>query len=128
MSAHGHSEDGQDFAHPLPVALLIGVFLVLLLLTVITVAQASFDFGSYDVAIVMGIATVKATLVAVFFMHLAFDKRFNVVVFLTSFVFVGLFVSFTLSDSRMTEMDKIPVVDELPIMEDAAAVDEASAE
>lgn len=112
MSAHGHSEDGHDFAHPMPVPMLLAVFFALVFLTIVTVAQASFDLGGLDIAVVMGIATVKAGLVMAFFMHLAYDKPFNIIVFLSSFVFVGLFVIFTLSDSKMNSPDFIPVVDE----------------
>lgn len=113
MSAHGHTEDGHDFAHPMPVAVLLAVFFALVFLTIVTVAQASFDFGTWDVAIVMVIATIKAALVMAFFMHLAFDKPFNVIVFLGSFVFVALFVIFTLSDSRLTADAMEPVVEEV---------------
>jgi len=113
MSAHGHSEDGHDFAHPMPIPMLLGVFLALVFLTIVTVAQASFDFGKLDVAIVMVIATIKASLVMAFFMHLAFDKPFNVIVFLGSFVFVGLFVIFTLSDSQLTSDSFEPKVDDV---------------
>ena len=49
MSAHESSQEGYDFAYPLPLPLLFGTFLALTVLTVITVAQASFDFGSFDV-------------------------------------------------------------------------------
>ena len=112
MSAHGHSDDGTDFAHPLPLPLLFAVFLALVFLTIVTVAQANFDLGRFDVAVVMGIATLKAALVALFFMHLAFDKPFNIVVFLCSFVFVGLFVIATLSDSRLTSEFFEPKIDE----------------
>ena len=93
--------------------MLLAVFFALVLLTIITVAQASFNFGSFDVAIVMIIATIKAGLVMAFFMHLAFDKPFNVIVFLGSFVFVALFVIFTLSDSQMTADAMEPKVDEV---------------
>tara|TARA_R110002111_G_scaffold26144_1_gene56885 strand:- start:80 stop:445 length:366 start_codon:yes stop_codon:yes gene_type:complete len=113
MSAHGHSTDGHDFAHPMPVPMLLSVFFALTALTVITVAQASFDFGSFDILIVMGIATVKAALVAFFFMHLAWDKPFNIAVFFGSFVFVGLFVIFTLSDSELTSGAFEPKVDDV---------------
>ncbi len=93
--------------------MLLAVFVALVGLTILTVAQASFDFGSFDVAIVMTIATVKAGLVMAFFMHLAFDKPFNVIVFLGSFVFVGLFVIFTLSDSQMTANAMEPKIDDV---------------
>jgi cytochrome c oxidase subunit 4 len=116
MSAHGHSDDAhdaQDFAHPLPIPLLLAVFAALVGLTILTVSQASFDMGSYDVVIVMVIATIKASLVMAFFMHMAYDKPFNVICFLGSFVFVGLFVIFTLSDSRGTSDSFTPKVDDV---------------
>ena len=120
MSDHGHGHgddhgDGQHFAHPMPVPMLLAVFTALTVLTIITVGQASFDFGSYDVLIVMVIATIKATLVGAFFMHLAWDKPFNIIIFVGSFVFVGLFVIFTISDSQMTSKDFIPVDDAVPV-------------
>ena len=97
----------------MPLWMLFAVFFALVFLTILTVAQASFDFGSIDIAIVMFIATVKALLVALFFMHLAFDKPFNLIVFASSFIFVGLFVIFTLSDSRLTAESLEPVQDEI---------------
>ena len=114
-SGHGHGDhrEGYDFAHPIPLWILFAVFGALVVLTLLTVWQSNFDFGSYDVAIVMIIATVKALLVALFFMHLAFDKPFNLIIFFSSFVFVGLFVIFTLSDSRMTSDSFEPVQDEI---------------
>ena len=114
MSDHGHSEDGHDFAHPMPIPMLLTVFFALVFLTVLTVFQTNFDFGRLDIVIVMIIATVKAALVAFFFMHLAFDKPLNMLLFLGSFVFVGLFVIFTLSDSQMTQGDMIQVEDDIP--------------
>lgn len=114
MSAHGHSEDDHDFAHPLPISLLLTVFVALTILTIITVAQTNFELGSFEVAIVMIIATIKALLVIAIFMHLAFDKPFNMIVFFSSFVFVGLFVIFTLSDSQMTSPSFEPVIEDVP--------------
>jgi cytochrome c oxidase subunit IV len=114
-SDHGHAEHGHDphdFAHPLPLWILFAVFIALTFLTVVTVAQASFDLGSFDVALTMIIATIKATLVMLFFMHLAFDKPFNLIIFLSSFVFVALFIIFTLTDANMNSFSFEPVVDE----------------
>jgi cytochrome c oxidase subunit 4 len=119
MAAHAHSDsghrEGYDFAHPLPVWGLALVFVILTLLTIITVAQASFDLGRWDIAFTMFIATVKATLVMLFFMHLAFDKPFNLIIFMSSFVFVALFVTFTLSDAYMNSPTFEQVIDEPPV-------------
>jgi cytochrome c oxidase subunit 4 len=121
MHPHSHAADsehreGYDFAHPLPVWGLVAVFIALTVLTIITVAQASFDLGSFDVALTMFIATIKATLVMLFFMHLAFDKPFNLIVFLSSFVFVALFITFTLTDAQLTSSAFEPVIDEPPVV------------
>ncbi|MEM6472154.1 MAG: cytochrome C oxidase subunit IV family protein [Planctomycetota bacterium] len=112
MAGHEGSKEGYDFAHPLPLPLLFGVFGALTLLTIITVAQASFDLGSFDIIVVMAIASVKAFLVGAFFMHLAYDKPFNIFCFVGSFVFVALFIIFTLFDNRATSKDDIPITDD----------------
>lgn len=119
MASHAHSTDsphreGYDFAHPLPVWGLLAVFFALTILTIVTVAQASFDLGNLDVVITMVIATIKATLVMLFFMHLAFDKPFHLIVFLSSFVFVALFVILTLGDARLNSETFEQVYDEPP--------------
>ena len=113
MSAHGQSDDGHDFAHPLPIPILLAVFFALICLTILTVGQASFDMGGNDVVIVMTIATIKAGLVMAFFMHMAYEKPFNIIVFLSSFVFVAIFVIFTLGDSRGTSDSFQPKPDDV---------------
>jgi cytochrome c oxidase subunit 4 len=73
----------------------LAVFLTLLVLTVVTVAVASLNLTeSATVAVAITIATIKASLVAMFFMHLKGEKP---MVFwplaLTAVLVVGLFVS-----------------------------------
>ena len=51
--------------------------------------------------------------VLAFFMHMLADKPFNAIIFIGSFVFVGLFVIFTLGDSLMTSHSFEPRVEEL---------------
>ena len=81
--------------------LLLGVVGALLVLTVLTVGVTAVDLGSQGNFIVaMIIATVKAALVMLFFMHLAWDKKFNVVVFTSSFLFVMLFLAMALLDRQ----------------------------
>jgi cytochrome c oxidase subunit 4 len=46
----------------------------------------------------MIIATVKAAIVCTFFMHLLWDKKFNAVLFLTSVLFLILFLSMATTD------------------------------
>ena len=79
-------------------AMFFSVLLALLFLTFITVAVAQFDFGSANMLIAMGIASVKASLVIAFFMHVKWDTAINKIVFLSSFLFLSLLFVFTLAD------------------------------
>jgi cytochrome c oxidase subunit IV len=78
----------------------IGTIIALFILTAITVYVAGFDFGSnfVNLMIAMAIATVKASLVVLFFMHLRWEKGINAIVFLSSIFFVGVFMVFTFLD------------------------------
>lgn len=96
-SDHHESED-HGLAHVMSPVTLLSVFAALVALTILTVVAAQFSFGAWEVWVSLGIATVKATLVGAFFMHLYYDKSFNGFVFLSSLVFVGLFLAFTLMD------------------------------
>jgi cytochrome c oxidase subunit IV len=100
--AHGdsHGDDhGHGLAHTMPLPLLFGVLGALLALTIATVAVTSIDLGAQgNLVVAMVIATVKAALVCVFFMHLLWDKKFNAVLFLTSVLLLILFLSLTTND------------------------------
>jgi cytochrome c oxidase subunit 4 len=62
-------------AHPVAVRSYLAVFAALLVLTVVTVGVASLDLTEgMTVAVAIVIATFKATLVALFFMHLKGEK------------------------------------------------------
>lgn len=69
----------------------------LIALTIVTVAVSGLDFGAMNTVIALLIATVKASLVALFFMHLRHD-RFNLLVFLGGLFFLTVFLVFTLFD------------------------------
>jgi cytochrome c oxidase subunit 4 len=110
MANHSHSNDaghgtghGEHFAHPAPVWILLGTFSALIVLTVLTVFIAdNVDLGSFELVVSMGIATVKSVLVGAFFMHMYWDKGFNVLVFLSSVLFFALFIGYVLMDSYET--------------------------
>jgi len=101
MSDHAAHAEGEHhgFAHPAPVWQLLAVFFALIFLTILTVLQASFDTGNMELILSLFIATIKASLVILFFMHMLHDKPLNAVIFLSSFVFVALFLGFTLMDA-----------------------------
>ncbi len=86
-------------AHVLPARALLAVFGALLVLTVVTVRAADYDLGSWGPLTAIAIATVKAALVALYFMHLRYDHPFNALVFVVGLAFLGLFLAITLLDT-----------------------------
>ena len=74
----------------------LNVWFILMALTVITVVAASINFGKINLFIAMAIASVKASLVILYFMHLKGDATLNQVVFLSAFGFLAVFVLLTL--------------------------------
>ncbi|MFK7818804.1 MAG: cytochrome C oxidase subunit IV family protein [Planctomycetaceae bacterium] len=89
------SEHGHHVSSP---AQLIGIFLALLTLTGVTVLAAELPFGEFDVWVALGIAGVKAFLVAAYYMHLRYDTPLNAMLLVFSIVVVVLFLGVTLSD------------------------------
>jgi cytochrome c oxidase subunit IV len=72
----------------------------LLVLTVLTVAAAGVNFGSESINTVVAviIASIKATLVALFFMHLKYEKPINSIILSIGVVTLALFLGFVLVD------------------------------
>jgi cytochrome c oxidase subunit 4 len=86
--------------HVASARMLVTVCVLLLLLTALTIVAAGQDTGSWEIWIAIGIATLKATLVAMYFMHLRYDKSFHSLVFLVAIACLGLFLTFTLADAE----------------------------
>jgi cytochrome c oxidase subunit 4 len=98
--AHGHADHLEgDFAHPIPIWILLATFFALVMLTFLTVGLAQLPLGKWEIWTSLVIASIKAALVMAFFMHLRWDKPLNTVIFLSSLIFATLFLGFTLMDS-----------------------------
>lgn len=96
---HAHTADHPLVGHLVPVSTLLFTAVTLLVLTVITVAVRYIDIGEFNVWVAIGIAVVKATLVATFFMHLRWDRPFNLLVFVGCTAFVVLMMAFCVLDT-----------------------------
>ena len=113
--AHGDSGQShvpahaQHHVHVVPPWLLIAVFVGLLILTGITVGVTVFDFGrTINVWIALAVAVAKATLVALFFMHLRWDSPFNSVILVCALFFVALFIGTVILDSKEYQINMVP--------------------
>ena len=100
-----HHENLPKFNHPCPNWILYAVFFALVGLTVLTVVMNELPLGKADIWVALAIATVKGSLVVLFFMHMFWEKGFNVLVFASSFLFVGLFIGMTLMDTDNYKTD-----------------------
>lgn len=86
--------------HVLPLRVYFGVFAMLILFTFLTVWVSYQDFGNFDLLVALLIAGAKAMMVMTIFMHLAFDKKFNAIIFSLSFLFLLVFIGITMRDTE----------------------------
>jgi cytochrome c oxidase subunit 4 len=86
--------------HIVPFKTYLTVFVTLLVLTMVTYEAARTDFGSHslNVAIALGIAVTKATLVILFFMHVKYSPKLVGVFVAVGFVWLALLIFGILSD------------------------------
>ncbi len=92
-----HSNSGHSTSSPLKTY--FSVWIALLVGTFLTYKIAYIDLGRYNAAVALTIATIKALLVALFFMHLkgAGEKLIKLVVITTLF-FLFLLLALSMAD------------------------------
>lgn len=81
---------------PLKTYLIVG--LALFFLTIVTVAVSYIDLGPLNLVVALSIASIKAILVALFFMHLWWDNKLYFLIFTIAILFLAVFIIFTLFD------------------------------
>ena len=96
LESRGAHEDGEHVVDSW--VIYAAVFGALLCLTVLTVAASYVDFGAANTVIAVLIASMKASLVAIFFMHLRHDKPFHTLILLSGLLFLSFLFLFTLTD------------------------------
>ncbi len=135
MSTHSETLEHGEHVHEHSWKGYLYILLILLVLTVITVTASRINFGSSsaNVVIAMTIATIKASLVAIFFMHLKDDKPINGLIFVSSLLFLAVFLGFCIvdADSRFDTRpgtykgpisgEALPSLDVTPVPAPAAA-------
>jgi len=92
MSHNNHDE------HVTPYKTYLIVWGILTVLTVVTVAVARQDFGSLNIVFALVIASIKATVVALFFMHLKYEDSITWVFALYPLFLLGLLIGLTSVD------------------------------
>jgi cytochrome c oxidase subunit 4 len=84
--------------HISPKSIYYAVFGALMVLTILTVAAAYVNLGNLNFPLALGIATLKATLVVLYFMHVKYSSRMTRLVIASSLFFLGILLIETMMD------------------------------
>ena len=95
MAHEEHSASGEHVVSP---KLYVGVFGFLLAMTLATVLASFVDLGWANPVVALVIATLKATTVILFFMHVKYSSRMTRVVVIAGFFWLGIMLTITMSD------------------------------
>jgi cytochrome c oxidase subunit 4 len=95
-------------AHIAPVKLYVSIFLTLMALTTITVVVAYVNLGEFNKVVALGIASVKATLVILYFMHVKYSSHLTKLVVVAGFYFLIVLLGLTMADYASREWLPVP--------------------
>jgi cytochrome c oxidase subunit 4 len=102
------------------------VAVLLLLLTAVTVAVSYVPLGGFNVVVALCIAALKASLVALFFMHLKYDRKIYAIIFVGAVLFLALFIIFTMFDTMYRE--GVYEINDAPVRPEAMTTDMPAAD
>jgi cytochrome c oxidase subunit 4 len=89
-SSNGH--------HVAPVSLYLIIFGALMVGTILTVVVAKFDLGPLNNIVMLTVASAKALLVVLYFMHVRWSSRLTWVVAASGFFWLMILFSLTMAD------------------------------
>ncbi|PYT98560.1 MAG: oxidase [Acidobacteria bacterium] len=101
-----HSEHSEHIVSP---KVYIVIFLALIVGTTLTVWAAFRNFGPFNIVIALGIATTKATLVVLYFMHARYSPKRTQLVIVCAVFWLAIMLGLTLSDyqTRRPSMSRL---------------------
>jgi cytochrome c oxidase subunit 4 len=89
----------SEHAKSSPLKMYFGIWATLLFLTFLTYWVASIDLNPFNAAVALAIATIKATLVALFFMHVWHaSEKLTKLVIIAALFFLVLLLGLTMTD------------------------------
>ena len=71
------------------------VFVLLAILTTLSVVVTGFDFGPLNLMVALGVAATKSALVVLYFMHVRYSSRLTVVVIAAALAFLVILLFLT---------------------------------
>ncbi len=93
-----HTEHPDYVGHILPAKMYVVIWAILMVLTATTVYAATLELGLFNIVLALLIATIKGTLVVLFFMHLRYSTKLTMVTVIASIFWLFILFSLTMTD------------------------------
>ncbi|HKQ32157.1 MAG TPA: cytochrome C oxidase subunit IV family protein [Thermodesulfobacteriota bacterium] len=95
MTTHTHTEQHHITTNKTYII----VWIILMILTAITVYVSYINFGILNIVIALVVASIKASVVALYFMHLKFEDSITWVFALFPLSLLALLIAMTITDT-----------------------------
>ncbi|HVO60547.1 MAG TPA: cytochrome C oxidase subunit IV family protein [Terriglobales bacterium] len=92
MSSEEHRQ------HVIAIGVYVGIWATLMILTALTVFASFLELGNWNIVLALVIATIKGTLVVLFFMHLYYSSKLTKVTVITALFFLFLLLALSMTD------------------------------
>jgi len=76
----------------------VAIWAILMAMTLTTVLVSFVDIGPFNIVVALVIATIKATLVVLFFMHLRYSPKLTMATVVAAMFFLFLLLGLTMTD------------------------------
>jgi cytochrome c oxidase subunit 4 len=104
---HSHTDShshGEEQGHVIPETTFLKILVALLVLTVVTVLAAQVDMGDWNIAGAMLIASVKASLVVLVFMHGKYENKILWTYILIPFILLAIMIGGVFLDNHRPDL------------------------
>lgn len=88
----------DEYTHVVPVSLYVGIWAALMTLTLTTVLVSFAELGPFNIVAALVIATIKGSLVVLFFMHLRYSPKLTMVAVIAALFWLFIMFSLTMTD------------------------------
>jgi len=88
----------SEHEHIVSYKIIVIIWLVLLVLTGVTVAVSYLNLGALNIWVALGIASTKSALVISFFMHMKYERPIFKLCLLVTLCILAIFIGFTFID------------------------------
>jgi cytochrome c oxidase subunit IV len=93
-----HTEHTDSVGHIIPAKNYVVIWAILMVCTALTVFAATLELGIFNIVVALLIASIKGTLVVLFFMHLRYSTKLTMVTVIASIFWLFILFSLTMTD------------------------------